>query len=342
MKKGRLRDLLAGLRKRLETLLGDLRAADKKVLKMVMTAQVAGIANGYLLVATHTTKHVGPVTSVLIGVLFGTPVFWWYFRPSLRSRWSDVWGPSILVGIALGVNNVAFQYALRWVRIQVMEPLAFLFSAGIMLRREVVRDVRNGNYSTVLLPVLAVLGIWGLVHDTAGGAAGGAFTDKVPHVHVLDQSIPDWALGMSVIILTSATYAFWNRQLETLSGELKGKVNTLSGIPAFAILAVGTWLMEGSWGGVTIGDWPYLLVCAGSGMLLSRLNGVVMVNAYKKGLRTSTTAMLLPLRTLLGTSLGMVVAQVAPGPLGLAAMGLIIIASCGAAMIQSRKAAGSD
>ncbi|NDU73612.1 hypothetical protein GWI34_13315 [Actinomadura sp. DSM 109109] len=46
--------------------------------------------------------------------------------------------------------------------------------------------------------------------------------------------------------------------------------------------------------------------------------------------------MLLPLRTLAGTLVGMLVAQTVPGPLGLVAIGLIVVASLGAAKIQKK------
>jgi threonine/homoserine efflux transporter RhtA len=336
-KSWRPREFLAGVRRHLEPLSSDLRAADKKVLMMVTAANAAGLANGYILVLVGVTKNVGPMTASCVAVLFGTPVFWFFFRPTLRSRW-DVWKPSILLGLAMGANNLAYQYVLRWVQLQLLQPLSFLFSAIFMVGPDAVRDVRNGRYSTVMWPVLGVLGIWALATDTVGGAGGGAFTDAIPHVHVLGLPVPVWALGLGSLIITAASYAFHNRRTEEYSKDAGGKINTLAGIPAFAVLGVGAWALEGGWSGMTGGGWPYLLICAGSGFFLALLSGVVMVKAYGRGLRASTTAMLLPLRTLLGTFLGMVVARTAPGPLGWVAIGLILVASCGAAVIQSRQA----
>ncbi|MEU8309228.1 hypothetical protein AB0C84_37260 [Actinomadura sp. NPDC048955] len=310
---------------------------------MVMTANAAGVANGFVLALTGVTKNVGPMTAACVSVFFGTPVLWLFFRPSLRSRWS-VWMPSLLLGISMGVNNMAYQNGLRWVQLQLLQPLSFLFSAIFLVGPRVVRDARNGRYSTAMWPVLAGLGIWTLAADTAGGAGGAggrAFTDAIPRLHVLGRLVPDWGLGLGILFLTAATYAYYSRKMEVFGTEVSGKINTLASIPAFVILALGAWAFESDWAGVTDGYWLYLLICACSGMFLSLLNGVVMVKAYARGLLASTTVMLSPLRTLLGTFLGMLAAHTAPGPLGSAAIGLILVASCGAAVIQSRKA-GSE
>lgn len=341
-KSWRPREFLAGARRHGGTLSSDLRAADKKVLTMVMAANTAGVVNGFMLVVVGVTKNVGPMTAACVAVLFGTPVFWFFFRPSLRSRWS-VWMPSLLLGIAMGANNLAYQYVLRWVQLQLLQPLSFLFSAIFLVGPDAVRDVKNKRYSTIMWPILGVFGIWALATDTSGGAGGGAFTDAVPQFRLLGHPIPAWVPGLGVLIITAATYAFHNRKMEAFSKppfskDVGGKINTLSGVPAFIILAVSAWALEGGWAGMTSGHWPYLLICAGSGFFLALLSGVVMVKAYGRGLSPSTTVMLLPLRTLLGTLLGMVVAQTAPGLLGWGAIGLILLASCGAAVIQSRKA----
>ncbi|WP_433476161.1 hypothetical protein ACQPZP_03425 [Spirillospora sp. CA-142024] len=307
---------------------------------MVVFANSVGVVNGYMLAVTGVTKNIGPVTTAFVIILSGTPVFWYVYKPELRSRWF-VWKQALLMGVALGVNNMCFQTVLRWVRLAVVEPLSFLCTAAFMIGGVVVEDVRSKKYSTVLWPVLAGLGIWALATDTAEGKGGGVFTKAIPQIHVLDHRIPGWILGVGLLLSTAGTYAFLQWRLEVVDNGIKGKANTLAGIPGVAILAVGVWAMEGSWGGVTISDWPYLLACVANGVLGALLGGVVLVKAYEHELRASTTAMLLPLRTLLGTSLGMAVEQVAPGPLGLVAIVSILVGSYGAAKIQSRKKAGS-
>ncbi|MGI5204981.1 hypothetical protein ACQEU6_25815 [Spirillospora sp. CA-108201] len=349
-KNWRPRDFLAGARRHLGTLASDLRAADKRVLTMVMASNTAGVANGYILVLVGATKNVGPTTAALCAVLFGTPVFWLFFRPSLRSRWS-VWMQALPLGIALWANNITYQFSLRWVQLQLLQPLSFLFTAVFMVGPDAVRDVKSGRYSTVAWPILGVFGIWALATDTVGGAGGGAFTDAVPRLHVLGLPVPAWVPALGVMVVTAATFAFLNWRLEKLSKDEEtlerlgedgaGKIDTLAGLPAVVALGASAWALEGGWTGMTGGRWPYLLICAGSGVCLALLSGVVMVKAYGRGLRSSTTAMLSPLRTLLGTFLGMAVAHTAPGLLGLAAIGLILVASCGAAVIQSRNE-GSD
>ncbi|MEV4003099.1 hypothetical protein [Actinomadura sp. NPDC049753] len=303
---------------------------------MVMTANAAGVANGFVLALTGVTKSVGPMTAACVSVFVGIPIMWVFFRPSLRSRWS-VWMPSLLLGVSLGVNNMAYQNGLRWVQLQLLQPLSFLFSAIFLVGPKVVRDARNGRYSTAMWPILAGLGIWVLAADTAGGTGGRAFTDVIPQIQVLGLLVPDWGLGLGILFLTAATYAYYSRKMEVLGTDVRGKINTLAGIPAFVVLGLGALAFESDWAGITDGYWLYLLICACSGMFLTLLNGVVMVKAYGRGLLASTTVMLSPLRTLLGTFLGMVAAHTAPGPLGLAAIGLILVASCGAAVIQSRK-----
>lgn len=338
-KKWRPREFLAGVRRYLGTLSRDLRAADPWVLAMVMTANTAGVANGFVLSLTGATAHVGPMTAGCVSVFFGMPVMWLFFRPSLRSRWA-VWMPSLILGINMGVNNAAFQYGLRWVQLQLLQPLSFLFSAIFLVGPRIVRDARNGRYSTAMWPILAGLGIWVLAADTAGkspDAGGSAFTDAIPRLHVLGRLVPDWGLGLGTLFITAATYAYYGRKMEVLGKDVSGKINTLSCIPAFIFLGLGAWTFESDWAGMTDGYWLYLLICACSGMFLSLLNGVVMVKAYGRGLLASTTVMLSPLRTLLGTALGMVAAHTAPGLPGLAAIGLILVASCGAAVIQGRK-----
>lgn len=52
--------------------------------------------------------------------------------------------------------------------------------------------------------------------------------------------------------------------------------------------------------------------------------------------------MLSPLNTLAGILLGMLLAQTAPGPLGAAAICVVLVASYGAAKYQSRNKSGSD
>ncbi|MEV0662364.1 hypothetical protein ACIBI3_24070 [Actinomadura luteofluorescens] len=307
---------------------------------MAVFANAAGALNGYFLVAVGVTEHVGPVTTALVVTLSGTSVVWYFYRPSLRSRW-PVWKQALLLGIALGTNSMAFQFVLRWVRLEVMEALGFLFSATFLLGREVVRDVRRKTYSTVLWPILAGLGIWVLARDTSGGAGSGLFTAAVPAIRVLDLQIPGWVPGVGVVTVTAATYAFAQKRLETLDKGIKGKVNTLSGFPVLAILFVGAWTMEGGWEGMTAGRWPYLLICVASGAFGGLFGAVVLIKAYEQGLLASTNAMLLPLRTLLGTAMGMLVARIVPGPLGLVAIGMILVASRGSAKIQSRKP-GSD
>lgn len=302
-----------------------------------MTANAVGVANGFILALTGVTDNVGPMTAACVSVFFGTPVFWFFFRPELRSRWA-VWMPSLLLGISLGMNNMAYQYGLRWVELQLLQPLSFLFSAIFLVGPRVVRDARNGRCSTAMWPIMAGLGIWALAADTAGGASGGAFTDAIPQLRVLGRLVPDWGLGLGVLFLAAATYAYYGRKMETFGEDVRGKINTLASLPAFVVLALGAWAFESDWTGMTDGYWLYLLICACSGMFLSLLNGVVMVKAYGRGLLASTTVMLSPLRTLLGTFLGMVAAHTAPGLLGSAAIGLILVASCGAAVIQSRKA----
>ncbi|MGI5204284.1 hypothetical protein ACQEU6_22210 [Spirillospora sp. CA-108201] len=307
---------------------------------MAVAANAAGAINGYFLVAVGVTEHVGPVTTAFVFVLAGTSVFWLVYRPSVRSPW-PVWKQAVQLGTALGTNHVAFQFVLRWVRLQVMESLAFLFTATFMLGADVVRDVRRKTYSTVLWPIAAGLGIWALTRDTVEGAGEGVFSDAVPRIRVVDLQIPGWVLGVGALAVTAATYAFAQKRLEILDVEIKGKANTLSGFPTLAILAVTAWTMEGGWKGMTADYWPYLLYCVASGLFGALCGGIVRVKAYERGLRASTDAMLLPLRTLLGTSVGMLVAGVAPGPSGLGAIGLILAASYGAAKIQSRKS-GSD
>ncbi|GGQ27990.1 hypothetical protein GCM10010187_50820 [Actinomadura coerulea] len=307
---------------------------------MVMIANAAGVANGFVLSLTGATANVGPMTAACVSVFFGMPVMWLYFRPSLRSRWA-VWMPALLLGIGMGVNNAAFQYGLRWVQLQLLQPLSFLVSAIFLVGPRIVRDARNGRYSTAMWPILAGLGIWVLAADTAGkspDAGGSAFTDAIPQLHVLGRLVPDWGLGLGTLFITAATHAYYSRKMEVFGKDVRGKITTISGIPAFVFLGLGAWTFESDWTGVTDGYWLYLLICACSGMLLSLLNGVVMVRAFDRGLLASTTVMLSPLRTLLGTFLGLAVAQTAPGPLGLAAIGLILVASCGAAVIQGRKA----
>ncbi|GGT96903.1 hypothetical protein GCM10010177_65030 [Actinomadura citrea] len=310
------------------------------MLAMAVFANLTGAVNGYLLVAVGVTEHVGPVTTALVIVASGTPVFWYVYRPPLRSRWS-VWKQAILLGSALGTNSLTFQFVLRWVRLEVIQPLSFLFSAAFIFGADVFRDVRKKTYSTALWPILAVLGTWALARDTVPGATGGVFSDAVPRIRILDQPIPGWIPGVGILTIGAATYAFMQKRMEMLDLSIKGKANTLSGIPAFAILAVGAWTMEGGGDGMTADRWPYLLICAASGILGALLGGVVMTKAYERGLLASTSAMLLPLRTLTGTLMGMLVAQTAPGPLGLVAIGLILVASCGTTKFQGRKS-GSD
>ncbi|NDU75849.1 hypothetical protein GWI34_24955 [Actinomadura sp. DSM 109109] len=301
---------------------------------MVMAANIAGIANGYILVASGVTDHVGPITTALIGMACGTPVMWYFFRPALRSKWS-AWRPSLLLGIALGVNHVTFQYGLRWVQVQLLQPLSFLFTVLFTVGPDIVRDARNGRYSIALWPVVGLLGIWALSTDTADGTGGAAFTDAVPHLHLLGWPVPAWVPALGVMVITAATSAYGNWRLEE-ARDLAGKYNTLAGLPAIAVLVAGVWLLEDGWAGVVGAPWPYLLVSAVCGMFFALLSGVVTAKAYGEGLRKSTTAMLQPLRHLLGTLLGMAVARTAPGPLGLAAILLITVASLGAAVVQGR------
>lgn len=303
---------------------------------MAVFANSVGALNGFLLVAIGVTEHVGPVTAALVSVIFGTAVSWYFFRPSLRCRWA-VWKQALLLGTALGANNMSFQFVLRWVRLEVMQPLSFLFTVGFTLGGDIYRDIRQRNYSTAFWPVLAVLGTWALTRDTVGGSGGNLFSDALPAFHVLGRQIPSWIPGIGVLAATAATYAYCQKRLEMMDGEIKAKANTLCGIPAFVILAVGAWTLEGGWEGMTAGRWPYLLLCAVSAVFGALFSGVVLVKAYEHGLLASTNAMLLPLRNLLGTAVGMLVAQTAPGLLGLGAIILILIASCGATKIQIRR-----
>ncbi|GGQ29391.1 threonine/homoserine efflux transporter RhtA [Actinomadura coerulea] len=335
-KKGRLRVSLAALRARGRSLRSDLRGADGKVLRMAVFANSVGAVNGYLLVAVGVTEHVGPTTAALVMSISGTMVSWYFFRPSLWSRWA-IWKQAILLGAALGANGMTFQFVLRWVRLEVVQPLSFLFSAAFTLGGVVYRDIREKTYSTALWPVLAVLGTWILARDTTGGWGGGFFSDSIPRFRVLGQRIPGWIPGFGVLTATAATYAFLQKRMEVLDEGIKAKANTLSGIPSFGILAVGAWTLEGGWDGMTAGRWPYLLLCAAGGIIGALFSGVVLVKAYEQGLLASTNAMLLPLRNLLGTAVGMLVALTAPGPFGLAAISLILIASCGTVSIQNRK-----
>ncbi|MFD0851105.1 hypothetical protein ACFQ07_02660 [Actinomadura adrarensis] len=310
------------------------------------------MAKGYLLVAVGVTGNVGPLTTAFVSLLFALPVHWCTYRP-LRSGWS-IWRSALIRGIAQGVNHMAFQFVLRWVRLQVMQPLLFLVSSGFMIAPDAVRDTRKKTRNSTafwpmlsmlgtwaLWPILALLGIWLLVSDADGGE-GGVFSEAVPEVHVLGQEIPVWALGVGALIITSTTYAYLHRNLEALKPDLKGPVASVGMVYAVAILAVGAWATEGGWGGMTGGNWSYLLICAATGVIGGYLSGVQTVKAYEQRLRASTTAMLEPLSTMAGILLGMFVEKAAPTSLGVVGIVIIFIASCGAAKYQSQSRPDSE
>lgn len=327
-----LRGLPARFKRYFGSPFADLSSVNKKVLTMVVLADVAGVATGYFLVAVGVTTNVGPFTTALVILVFGLPVHWLVFRPSLRN-WL-LWRPALLLGVCLGANNIGLQHVLRWVPLIIMAPLAFLITAVFMIGPDTWRDAREGKYSTALWPVLAVPGIWIMVNDSAGG---GNLSAAIPEFHILGQELPGWTLGLGAMVITSASYSFANKRLETLEKGIKGQASTLSRLPAVAIVAVSALAMEGGWGGMTNGNWRYLLICAGTGVALALLNGVVVVKAYEKGLRASAVAMLSPLRTLWGILLGMLVEKIIPGPLGFVGIVVILVASYGAAVYQSRK-----
>lgn len=333
-RKLRPRELLGALYRNAKSPLGDISAQDKKVLAKVIIANLVSVANGYALVAMGVTRNVGPVTTALLAMLGGRFVYWWVFRPKWKNPW-PVWKSALALGVALGVNSVAFQYVLRWVEVQFVQPMTFFITAMLLLRRTAVKDVKAGNYATVLWPLLAVSGMWFLVNDAADGGVDGVFTDAVPQLHVLGWGIPPWALGLGALLTVSASFSFRHRSLEHSKGD-RGRVTALAGAPAIAILAVGAWATEGGWEGMTSPAWPYLAACVVTGMIVTRLGGVRLVTAYDDGLRAGATAMLSPLKTLAGTCLGMIVAQTAPGLPGLAGLLVIIVASCGAARYQKR------
>ena len=308
---------------------------------MVVFANVVSVAKGYFLVAVGVTANVGPVTTALVTALSSALVFWIVFRPSWRTI-ETAWATVLLMGVNMAVNNIAFQFVLRWVHLHVLAPLSFLCTAVFLMGSQVVRDARKRKYSTALWPVLALLGLWALLNRPGQEEGARAFTDAIPHIPILGLMVPEWALGVGAVILVSATAAFQSRWMEAYDKQTKGQVSTLVGFPALAAFAVLAWATEGGLAGMVGEHWPYLLICLGVGGVSALLNGVVVVKAYVDGLRASTMAMLSPMRTLLGVLLGMLVERVAPGPVGMVGIVVVLVASFGAARLQSREKPGTE
>lgn len=334
VRKTRLRALLAVARNRLGSLFGDLSGENRRVLAMTVFADLANVATGYILVAVGVTANVGPAATAIITLLFGAPVFWFVFRPSLRSG-RRIWASALLRGISLGMNSFSFQYVLRWVSPQIRASLGFIAGAVFLLGGPVVHDLKKKTYSTALWPILGALGIWLLMKDPASNKGGGGYFDAAPKIHALGHEIPQWAPAVGVVICTSATFAFGHKLMESL-GKDTGRVAALSDIPGLVFLVLGGWALEDGFKGVTINNWPYLLICAASGLIGALLSGVRILKAYEQGLQASTIAMLAPLRTLVGILLGMLMVTTAPGLRGVAGICVIIVASYGVAVYQSR------
>lgn len=299
------------------------------VLALVVFSNVTNVAKGYFLVAVGVTEHVGAATTAFVSALFGAAVYWIVYRPSWKAV-RPAWKTFLPMGVALAANHIAYQYVLRWVHLQILAPLMFVCTAAFMMGPDIVRDIREKKYTTVLWPLPALAGTLALVKDPAVEEDGGNFSDAIPDVHVLGQGIPDWVLGVGVVAFAAATYSLHNWWLSKTPRPLKGQVNTLAfcvSLPVFAI----AWTGEGGIGSITGESWPYLLICAGTGAVGTLLIGVSTVKAYELELRPSAKAMLEPMKTLAGTLLGMFTARTAPGLQGAAAICVVLGATIGAA-----------
>ncbi|GAA2431874.1 hypothetical protein GCM10010191_52160 [Actinomadura vinacea] len=335
-----LRVLPAGLRRLSGSPFSDLSAENMKILATVVVANLVTKAKNYFLVAVGVISSVGPIKVALVAMVVGFSVNYWVYRPALRCGWY-VWRTVLLLGVNLGVNNVAVLYTFYWIRPQTVAPLGFLCTVVFVIGADIVRDARKRNFSTAIWPILALPGIWALMSDSADGGDGANFSPG-PGIPILGHEIPGWILGVGTVIITAATYAFSQKRLEALDRDLKGKISTLSAIPALAILAVGASFMDGGWKVMTSEDWSGLLICAGAG-LVAGLSNVLVIKAYERGLRAGAVAMLSPLMTLAGILMGSLVEMTAPGPLGWLGIVLIFVASYGATKYQGRsKTSGSD
>ncbi|TDC50416.1 hypothetical protein E1281_21985 [Actinomadura sp. KC345] len=171
-----------------------------------MFADTVSVAKGYFLVAVGVTANVGPVTTVLVSALSSTLVFWIVVRPSWRTI-ESAWATALLMGLNMAMNNIAFQFVLRWVHLHILAPLSFLCTAVFLGGGDVVRDARNKKYSTALWPMLALLGLWALLNGPGRSEGGRGFTDAIPEVRILGLMVPEWALGVGAVILVAATSA---------------------------------------------------------------------------------------------------------------------------------------
>ncbi|MCO6008319.1 hypothetical protein NE236_25405 [Actinoallomurus purpureus] len=310
---------------------------DLKILAIAALGGLVAIAKNYFLAATGVITNMGPFMTAIIIMVISFSIQFRLYRPSLRCSW-PVWRSVLVRGIILGANNVAALYTFRWIAPQTLAPLGFFCTAVFTLGGDVLKDARKGRYSTAVWPILAVPGIVALMNDPA--RRNGAHFSPGPGLPILGHEVPGWILGVGAVIITSATYAVGNRQMEALDRDLKGKISTLAAIPALAILAVGASSMDGGWKVLT-SNWSDLLLCAGAGVVAT-LSSVLVIKAYEGNLRASANAMLSPLMTLASILMGMLVEMTVPGPLGWLGIILIVVASYGAAKYQSRRNSDSD
>src|SRR5689334_9465169 len=119
------RALRAGLSRLSAPLLRDLSTEHRHALAAIAIAGVVLVSKNYALTATGTLTHVGPLVTALIGFLVAMPIMCRKYRPSLRDG-RRLWRPALLMGVNLGVNNVALLAIFWWLRPQLVSPLSFL------------------------------------------------------------------------------------------------------------------------------------------------------------------------------------------------------------------------
>ncbi|GAA2431881.1 hypothetical protein GCM10010191_52170 [Actinomadura vinacea] len=328
----------AALKGRLGSLYSDLSAG--QLLSIAAVVNLVNTARNYLLLAIGVISSVGSLKVALVILVFGVAVSHWWYRPALRCGW-EVWGPAILFGVSLGVNNVAALYTFEWISPQIVAPLGFLCAVVFMMCfdgfKEIVKEVRKGDFSRVVWPILALPGLWLLVNDSADGKDG-AQVSPGSGVSILGHEIAGWIPGVAAVIITAFTFVYSQYRLEVSDRDLKEKISTLSGIPAIVIVAVGASFLDGGWKGMTSEIWSSLLICAVAGVVAG-LSNVLVIEAYKHDLRAPAVVMLQPLFTLAGILLGCLVERTVPGLQGWLGIVVIIVATYGDAKYQNRRAA---
>ncbi|HEY8482673.1 MAG TPA: hypothetical protein VIL71_22870 [Spirillospora sp.] len=325
--------LLRGAIERLRSPFDGLNADGRRALRKVLFGDIVNVCHGLLLVALGVTKELGPATTAMVTVSVALVVYWVTYHPPVQAIGS-LWAPGLFLGLNMALNGSAFQLALRWVRVEFLQPLRFLFSAIFLTGGVVASDLRRRKFSTALWPILGLLGIWLLAADFGDGG-GGAFTEAVPDVRVFDRAVPDWALGGGVLVLSAGCGALHNKCLERFDRSVKGQIDALARVPALLVFATVALTMEDA-AETLVGAWPYVLICAVLAVPGSYFAGVGVVRAYEKGLRASARAMLSPLETLTGIVMGMLIARVAPDVVGVLGIAMILVAATRAAEYQSR------